>query len=361
MYLGIEEHREDIETCFGTSCNFCERNCPVYKILRIRTYTSRGKNRAMLGLIDGHYDASRKMADVVFSCTLCGACDVHCSLPNTERFIDLRKELVKKGLGKPEYEDAMKAMKESGDVYGRPIRTSSIFEELKDGEMPIYLGCQYKGNKNEVRDIINVLEKMGIRAKITDDESCCGYIAHVLGYVDDLEEIKEKFKMDYPHDEFLTLCPSCTMFTRESMDLNSVHALKYVHGLIMDGKVKLKNLDMDVTYHDPCDLGRKMGLIEEPRDILRAMGVRVHEMENHGYFSLCCGAGGGMLITDPELVEEMSKQRMKQAIDTGVDVLVTVCPTCESTLLTGSMLARKEYKKRVKVMSIWELLDKALE
>ncbi len=359
--MSIEEHRDDIETCFGTSCNFCERNCPVYKILRIKTYTSKGKNRAMLGLIDGHYDASMALAEVAFTCTLCGACDAHCALPNTERFIELRRKLVKEGLIRPEYDLAIESIKRTGDVFGRSIETSKIFEETADGEVPVYLGCQYKGNKNEVKLIIKVLDKMGIKAKITDDESCCGYIAHVLGYEDEMPEIVSKFKEAYPHDDFITLCPSCTMFTQEEMDLNSTHVVKRVHELIMSGKVKLKNLDMDATYHDPCDLGRKLGVIEEPREILEAMGVRVHEMENNKEFSMCCGAGGGMLITDPELVEDMSKQRMKQAIDTGVDVLVTVCPTCESTLLTGSMLARKEYKKRVKVMSLWELLDEALE
>ena len=173
--------------------------------------------------------------------------------------------------------------------------------------------------------------------------------------------IVDQFKKAFPYEKFLTLCPSCTMFTREAMGLESVHVINHILDLIKSGEVTLKNLDLDVTYHDPCDLGRRLDIIEEPREILKAMGVRIHEMENHGYFSMCCGAGGGMLITDPELVEDMAKQRMKQAIDTGVDVLVTACPTCESTLLTGSMLARKEYRKRVKVMSIWELLEKALE
>lgn len=315
----------------------------------------------MLGMIDGHYDATERMADVVYTCTLCGACDVHCSMDNTDGFIELRKELVNKGLARPEYKDAVERIEETGDVYGRNIDTSRLFEDANDGEIPMYLGCQYKGNKNEVLDIIKVLAKMGIKVKIADDESCCGYIAHVLGYDDEAADIVDKFKEAFPHENFLTLCPSCTMFTQEAMALNSVHTVKHVHDLVKSGKVKLKNLDMDVTYHDPCDLGRRMGIIEEPREILRAMGVRIHEMENHGYFSMCCGAGGGMLITDPELVEDMAKQRMKQAIDTGVDILVTACPTCESTLLTGSMLARKEYKKRVKVMSIWELLDEALD
>lgn len=358
--MAVKDKRKDIETCFGTSCNFCERNCPVFRQLRVRTYTSRGKNRAMLGMIDGHYDATKKMSDVVYTCTLCGACDVHCALENTERFIELRRELVKKGLARPEYKDAVQRIKDKGDVYGRNIDIKALADETKDGDMPMFLGCQYKGNESEVRNIVKVLRKMGVKPKIVAGEACCGYIADIMGYEGDVADIVGRFKKAFPHTKFITLCPSCTLFTEKAMGLQPVHVMKYVHELIKSGKVKLNKLDMTVTYHDPCDLGRRLKIVDEPRAILKAMGVKLVEMENSGLFSMCCGAGGGMLITNPDLVEKMATQRMKQAIDTGAEVLVTACPTCESTLLTGSMLAKKEFKKKIKVKSIWELLDKAL-
>ena len=53
----LEQMRRDVETCFGTSCNFCEKDCPVYKIKKEKTYTSRGKNRSILGVLEGKVKA----------------------------------------------------------------------------------------------------------------------------------------------------------------------------------------------------------------------------------------------------------------------------------------------------------------
>jgi Fe-S oxidoreductase len=86
----LDGQLQEVETCFGTSCNMCERDCPVYRALRNRTYTSRGKNRALLGVLKGHYPLGKEYAKAVFECTLCGLCDARCALGNTERFTNDR-------------------------------------------------------------------------------------------------------------------------------------------------------------------------------------------------------------------------------------------------------------------------------
>jgi glycolate oxidase len=117
-----------------------------------------------------------------------------------------------------------------------------------------------------------------------------------------------------------------------------------------DGK-KLK-----VTYHDPCDLGRRLKMFDEPRRILEAMGVEMVEMKNNRAFSVCCGAGGGILTTDKELSREMAKNRMRQAADTGAEALVTCCPTCELALLRGANAIGRETKRKMDVIGLYRFM-----
>jgi Fe-S oxidoreductase len=103
------------------------------------------------------------------------------------------------------------------------------------------------------------------------------------------------------------------------------------------------------------------GVFEEPREILRQLDIQLVEMERNRYFSTCCGGGGGVNAVDPDLSVEIAKNRVREAIDVGVDIITTVCPTCEPTLLRAAGRLAGEVGTFVDVQSLWDLLDKALE
>jgi glycolate oxidase len=357
---GLRGQLQEVETCFGTSCNMCERDCPVYRVLRNRTYTSRGKNRALLGLLRGHYPLGKEYAKVVYECTLCGLCDARCALGNTERFLAIRKALAEEGLTTEDQAKVVDAIKATGDVYGRTVRTEEIYKDYADGDMPVYIGCTYKDEESEVRDALAVLEAMGVRPKI-GHESCCGNVAHLMGFTDEFEEMKAAVREVFPYEEFLTICPSCAHVFRTYYGLNCKHVVEYIDENLDKLKAKVKPLGIKVTYHDPCDLGRKLKAFDQPRRILEAIGVEVVEMELNREFSHCCGAGGGLLVYDKDLAEDIGKNRIKMAADTGVDTIVTACPTCETQLTTCAMLARKEIGRRIKLVGLWGLVKKALK
>ncbi len=356
---GVKAQRSEVETCFGTSCNMCERDCPVYRARRNRTLTSRGKNRALLGALKGHYPMGSEFAKAVYTCTICGLCDARCALKNTERFVEVRRQLTALKLTTPDQDKTVDTIKKTGDVYGRNLDVTELFKEYANGDMPVFIGCTYKGYENEAREALKVLELFGVKPKV-GKEICCGNVIALMGYGEDFKEVQEAFKKAWPYKEFLTLCPSCAHVFNKYYGLKAKHVIEYVAEHMDKVKDKIKPLNIKATYHDPCDLGRRLQVFDQPRKVLTAIGVDLVEMELNREFSHCCGAGGGLLVYDKELAEDIGKNRIKMASKTGAEILVTACPTCETQLTTTSMLVRKELPKRVKVVSIWSLLLKAL-
>ncbi|MHA1758865.1 MAG: heterodisulfide reductase-related iron-sulfur binding cluster, partial [Promethearchaeota archaeon] len=81
------------------------------------------------------------------------------------------------------------------------------------------------------------------------------------------------------------------------------------------------------TYHDPCHLGRHVGIYDSPRNLLKKISNLV-EMRTHREGAMCCGAGGGLKKAFPDLALEIAKNRIKEAEETGVKTLVSTCPFC---------------------------------
>ncbi|MFW9846750.1 MAG: (Fe-S)-binding protein, partial [Candidatus Thorarchaeota archaeon] len=92
-----------------------------------------------------------------------------------------------------------------------------------------------------------------------------------------------------------------------------------------------------VTYHDPCHLGRELGIYDAPREILEAIpGIELVEMESKREAALCCGSGGGVRSYDPDLAKRIGADRIRQALETGADVIATACPFCVNNLEAGA-------------------------
>ncbi|MEW5760789.1 MAG: (Fe-S)-binding protein [Candidatus Thermoplasmatota archaeon] len=334
--------KKELETCFATSCNFCEKDCPVYQVKKIKTLTARGRNRILLGIFANKVNYSYELMENAYNCTLCGSCNARCALDNTKRVIETRKKVVELGYIKKECKEIVDNVINYGNIY----KHKSPGLKENDG-IPLYLGCQYREAKPELEKIFHALHEFGINFFVPE-EICCGYIIYALGFRKEFEEYKKKFFDKYPYKEVITLCPTCTYFLKNEYGIKVLHGIQI---LSKEGKGK-KVLQRKVTYHDPCDLGRGLGLIEEPRSLLENVGLKLIEMEHNRYFSMCCGAGGGMLVSNPKIAKEISLLRVKEAIDTNTNELITSCPTCELSLFRGVL----SKKAKMKVRSIWEVL-----
>lgn len=336
--MSLADYREDIETCFGASCGFCERKCPVYQIIKKKTFTSRGRNRAILGIIEGKVKPSKELAEAYYQCMMCGCCNRWCALPDTEIGKELRKFLVEEGFEIEKHKANVENVMKFGNPYGvenlNAWREGIEFSSPEKTSTLFFAGCTMPLRQPEtLRRIVELLgpEKM----TVMEEEICCGSYVTRTGYEKEYNELTDRF-IKYMTDnnikEIITACPGCYTTIKEKLekmpDVKVVHITEKLKEMLEKGELKIKRKIGKVTYHDPCHLGRLEGIIEEPRAILKKIGDFV-EMEDHGYDSNCCGAGGGVRAAFPELSQEIGKKRIEEAKATGAEILVSSCPFCE--------------------------------
>ncbi len=354
----LKLYSDDIYTCNRTRCGFCREECPVYRVKRYETYSCRGKMLVARGLIEDLLTPSEEMASMLERCLLCGYCQARCALKNMDIITAMRGLLVRQGhRAQAHAVNTMKIVKDGQLFDAAPLAK-------REGETPIYIGCLYRSRPKDLSTIFSVLDRLDLSPKV-GEESCCGYIVEATGFSDEFEEAKTRCK-SFLHSEenktVLTLCPTCTLSLKNKYDLPVQHSIAAIYQKLNNPEIakKLKPLNLRATYHDPCHLGRMLGLFEEPRAILRKMGVDLVEMEHNRSFSTCCGGGGGLRAVDDSLSVEISKNRVRDALAVGAEMIVTVCPTCESTLLRASGRLVNEIDRFIDVRSLWDLLDQSL-
>jgi Fe-S oxidoreductase len=353
----LEDYAEDIYTCNRTRCGFCREQCPVYHVMAFETYSCRGKMLVGRGLIEKTLSPSEEMAQILDRCLHCGLCQARCALHNLDIITSMRREMVRKGFSTPVHRENVQRILTEGhllDARAAPER---------QGQIPLYVGCVYRSKPRELATALSVLERLDIHPLIAD-ETCCGYIVDATGFDKEFEAVQEQFKRTYQKldaSEILTLCPTCTITLREKYGLPVKHAIVAVAEQLRKRPGAVRTLGFRATYHDPCHLGRMLGVFEEPREILRQLGIELVEMENNRYFSICCGGGGGVNAVDQDLSIEIAKNRVRDAIRVGVEIITTVCPTCEPTLLRAAGRLAPEVETFVDVQGLWDLLDKAVQ
>jgi heterodisulfide reductase subunit D len=139
------------------------------------------------------------------------------------------------------------------------------------------------------------------------------------------------------------------------------HSPQFLADLMNSGALKLNAFSGTITYHDPCDLGRKSGVFDAPRAVLTNIpGARFVEMTNYAKNAMCCGGGGNLETFDPTLVPQVASERLDDAVGTGANVLVSACQQCERTLMGAARKHDGAHKARMKVMDVVEVVAQQL-
>ncbi len=217
-----------------------------------------------------------------------------------------------------------------------------IFKKFFKGNTLYYPGCLSKFVVKElVENYRQILRKAGVDfIELADLEVCCGSPALKAGYNEDFKKLAEKnLKVFKEHSvgRIITHCPACFMIFKkeypkvlgERWDIEVKHATEVLaKSKINNQKSEIINLKSKITYHDPCHLGRQMGVYEAPREVIRNLGYKIKEMELSRNQSFCCGGGGGVQSNESELADKIAKDRIIMAKKTGAKFLVTPCPLC---------------------------------
>lgn len=218
---------------------------------------------------------------------------------------------------------------------------------------------------------VSVLRRLGIDVGyLQEQEPCCGSPLYYSGfgreYVAHARKNYEIFK-SLGVKKMIGVVPACTSALKnvypeyvQNYDLEVQHILQIIASKLQErgSKPKVQG-KVTVTYHDPCQLSRYLGIIQEPRDIIRSIeGVELVEPEQEacGKWSSCCG-GGGLETTHPELAERVGARRIDELLKTGASMILTNCPACEMQLAK----AIRRSGTGVEVVDLVKFLDEVLD
>jgi len=136
-----------------------------------------------------------------------------------------------------------------------------------------------------------------------------------------------------------------------------LHATELLARWLEEGRIKPGALPLRVTYHDPCDLGRNSGILDEPRYVLGSIpGLELVELAESGRYASCCGSGGDLLASNQELALEIARRKVDEVVATGAETVVTACPSCVRAI----SMARTAGRVKLAVQDISEIVWKAV-
>jgi Fe-S oxidoreductase/nitrate reductase gamma subunit len=324
--------------------------------------------------------------NVPWYCTTCAACLEVCPVYGAtfEAVSKKRTKLVLEGTGVPDlmnqtlerlfnYENPWVASKRERALWAKGLDIPALKRAEGEVELCYFVGCttSFDARAQEIaKSFSTLLKHAGVSfGFLGDKEPCCGDIARVVGEVGLFQEKMENCSAlfdDYGIREVVTSSPHCFhTFLNEypQKHFGVRHYAQVLKELIADGRLKFeKPVNATVTYHDPCYLGRHNRIFEEPREVIRSIpGIKLIEMRNHGPESLCCGGGGGRMWQGPQLRGEarMGEIRIKEAHETGAEILVTACPLC--LIMLEDALKTLGLDGKLRVLDLNELVLKSLD
>ena len=374
----------DLTLC--TKCSICYSACPAVideRFLGPSTLTA--NYRFILDSRDeGLEQRLKPTADNIWLCTSCNSCTLFCPklVDCSNAIVDERSLVVESGVIPRTVKDVL----ESVFKYHNPMGThqSKRMEWAKDlnvktfpavtkAEVLYFVCCStaFDIRTQEIaKAMAEIFNRMGVDyATLGMEEWCCG--DHILrmgekGLFEELAthniEMFKKFNME----KIVTLSPHCYNTFKNDKPyadekLNVQHYTQFLADAIQQGKIKpSKTINKRVAYHDPCFLGKRNEIYEEPRQILRSInGLELVEMRRTRESSFCCGGGAGRVWTEEAEPEKRPcVERVKEALELGVDIIAVACPFCVTTLEDAVKVLDVENK--IVVKDILELFKEAL-
>lgn len=317
--------------------------------------------RGKLRLLESIDDA-RLLKDF-YKCSLCGLCEVVCQagIKLTELWEKKRCDLVASGKSLP----AHRKLAELANLYGNPygIDQGMRFAVKGSGRTLYFAGCMSGFKLTGIaKSTASILEKLGIEfTMVGKEEFCCGSPFLRTGFEEVAKKLFAKNVKTWEKlgiERIITSCPGCyktisTDYPRMAAETGVEFEVEVVHIVqILAREIEKLDGSGTVTFHDPCHLGRHMGIYEEPRVVIVKAGFELVEMERSREFALCCGAGGGLRTQFKGLSLEIAKERIREA-ERVSQTLVTSCPFCVYQLSR----AAKEGGSRLRVFDVVEVVD----
>ncbi|MCP4901745.1 MAG: (Fe-S)-binding protein [bacterium] len=378
----IAEDVERLYTCI--QCGSCTASCPTAN--RMTITPQRLSHLIQLGMREEVLESGS-----FWLCTSCHACATHCprGIPVLENIIGLKTFALRNGLKVPtDVELLRQTIASTHNVSGDsnddrlgwstnlPQPLQSV-ERANGADILYFVGCVasfYPRAFSIPQAFGRILDQAGLRfTTLGGEEWCCGYPLYNAGLRDEMGSLVEHnltLIRDLGVSRVVTACPSCyytlkllyPQFASVPSNLEILHSTQLLAELLDDNRIKPGIQSRVVTYHDPCDLGRKSGEYDAPRHILKSLpGVELREMANIRGAALCCGGGGDVKIFSHDTTMEVARRRALQALDIEADTIVSACQQCKRALV-GAVQSMRQPTKVVDVSElVWESMHDKVE
>ena len=368
-YRNLEKYSEDLFLCARCGdCSLADKTvasgrdvfhpCAVKNALGFEAYASRGRIMIMNDLLDGKLDVDEDLVRWAYACTTCKNCQETCTataegirLPQMTEA--LRNDLVEAGYGFEKHIDIENSIRSHFNPYKEEHRMRHLaFGERKfpeSAEVVFFVGCTSSVREKEIAvSTVQLLDKLNIDYTILEDERCCSSVLLRLGrksVFDELSRHNIEAVKSTGAKAVVTACAGCFRTWKidvpeagHKYDFPVLHITEFLDQLVRDGKASFEYpKKMRVTYHDPCHLGRHSEVYEAPRRVIESVAnVELLEMDTNRRYAHCCGAGGGVKSSHPELADKIAADRVKEAEATNSDILITACPFCFRGLRDGA-------------------------
>ena len=362
------------ELSYCISCKACRSACPLLNSLK-------GKNRDELSgkeiifnsiIKDLKYSSDKGL----YECTLCENCQHDCPVDiptpsfiaetriKAEKFMPDVHVNINKNIS--EFDNPFREEKENRNMFYK-----RDYEKKKESIL-LFFGCVASYQRGKIiSSTTKILDSLGIDYFVLgEEEGCCGYPSYISGSNDFHKIVKRNIKIinDLEPKLLLTTCAGCIKTFRnlypkfEKFDTKAMHIVEYLSELISTNKLEFnKEFKKKVTYHDPCDLGRALNIFDEPRVILNSIpGLEFVEFIKNKEYARCCGSGGGLKAFDDEMSLSIGADRLNEAMENDIDIVVSACPACAMNLQHSSRKLKDEKNVKIKVMDIMEVVARAI-
>jgi Fe-S oxidoreductase len=337
--------------------------------------------------------------DVLWSCVNCGACVEQCpvDIEHIDHIIDMRRYQVMMESEFPsELSVLFKNLETKANPWGQNAGDRTNWISEVDFDVPVYgddvdsfdgyeylfwVGCAgaYDDKaKKTTKAVAELLATAGVKYLVLGTgETCNGDSARRSGNeflfqqlaqqaVETLDGLFEG--VETVDRKIVVTCPHCfNTLGREYKQLGAnysvLHHTQLLNRLVRDKKlVPVSPVSEDITYHDPCFLGRHNKVYEAPRELIAASGAKLAEMPRHADRSFCCGAGGARMWMEEHIGKRINHERVDEALATGATTVATACPFCR-VMVTDGVNDRQEAAGRegVDVRDVAQLLLESLD
>ena len=413
----------DFSTC--TECGRCQSQCPAWntekplspKLLMLGL---REHAHAKLPLLDIPEDQRTEAQvaelerpligdadvygvidpDVLWSCTNCGACVQQCpvDIEHVDHIDNMRRYQVLVESNFPaELNNIFKGLERKGNPWnmspkdrlkwtdGLDFEVKQVgvdVEDLDEVEWLFWVGCAgaYEDRaKKTTQAVAELLDMAGVTfAVLGDGETCTGDSARRSGNEIVFQQLAmqnvETFK-ETKVKKVVSTCAHCfntlkNEYKEFGIELEVVHHTQLLNRLVREKKLTPVAASegtvagTNITYHDPCFLGRHNQVYEAPRELLEIIpGATFTEMPRNKETSFCCGAGGARMWMEESIGSRINVNRTVEAVATGADKIATGCPFCRVMLSDGLTLKQSEGEAReeVEVVDVAQMLLAAVK